>query len=135
MSISYSASVVVGVRMDELFSVEEIVTYVTKYNPDTGTPYKHPVVEKIDLLCGKPMEKELDNSERWAKERGLECSYGNGVEVYGKILASIGDYEVDDFAMPVLIGDIESAKSEVREKLAVLGYSGDIQVHLVVSIG
>lgn len=54
MSIEFDAVLVVGVRYDEVVTTRTDVKDVTKYDPDTGEPYKRTVSTEVSLVCGVP---------------------------------------------------------------------------------
>ena len=95
MSISYSARVVCGFKLD----VVTVFTEQTKYNEDTGEPYQvrveshdvayvdgKPVIDTIEnpdvLCCGE----EIDGMEI------IESGYSGGVKILGDVLSRVGEY-------------------------------------------
>lgn len=140
MGASFSSSLIAGVRVGDIYKVENVGSEVTKYNPDTGKPYQTKVVTKKHLLCGKEIEAKEDGPPEWLpKMSGLDVSStGNSAYedktysefVVGVQLGVAGGYR-NDSVLGFPAEKIANALAEAKEKLAKLGYNGKVELFLV----
>ncbi len=147
MGVDYSATMVVGVKLDELFRVERENVQVTKYDPDTGAPYQTPVVKETCTWCGKPITMP-DDLETLVKDMsGLEIySTGEPSHPY-RYKGGWNGYDLGEFVVGRSIANVDNAEiataervevdkqfADVKQKLERSGYKGQVQIHLVLHV-
>jgi hypothetical protein len=111
MSILYSAYVVCGFKLDILV----VNTEQTKYNGDTGQPYKVKVPSHV-LACvdGRPVIDSRDNpdtlccGETFEGMEIIESGYECGTKVLGAVLACASEYKGDLHEVSVTVPDAVS---------------------------
>lgn len=133
MSVDYDASLMIGVALDDLYTVKKEKSQVTKYNQDTGKPYQQDVFTERYFWCGKEVE-EIDDPYAFVEKLGLDITssggYSDNKYIVGKCLASADPGEIDE----VTLSEFQQEFQEVKKKLQEQGYEGAIKLHLILSV-
>lgn len=112
MSISYSAYVVIGFEL----TVREAKVNQTKYNEDTGEPFKVDVHSHNEgVIDGVSVVDDRENVDCFCAGESFEglditaSGYESGTKVLGVILAKCSEYE----------GDCKSFKAALPEAVVI----------------
>ena len=140
MSLSVHVYVMVGVDASELVEAKKRTKTKTKYNEDTGEPYK--VKEewteyrfKDEVLDGEPY---YDFYEEIAKKMGLEaeCNSSEQVCVIGKMVGELSLHgHHSDVHEPEYIVGLQKLVADSLKKAGLKEFVGRIRLWLLMSAG
>jgi hypothetical protein len=155
MGVDYSATLVVGVKMSEVFHIDRITQTITKYNPDTGEPYRKEIDKDKLIFFGREIEEpEEYHPGEWVsevtKEAGAQLdafdtgewcrNNGSGFHAYdyNEVVVGLSVREgsshrsYDDHHILEASEDFIKVKiAQVKERLGKLGYNGQVMVFVV----
>ena len=132
MGVSYSAQVVCGFD----FEMAKFVKSVTKYNEDTGEPYKVDQCSHYMAKAGPEgevvVEDNVDDPSYWeeTEHEGMKVHSsgycGEGVKIFGVEVVRVGEY-----------GDYEGLDTEIPEEVEAFAEKHSIEpsFHLLMSCG
>lgn len=131
--MGYAATAIVGIPLGSLLRKEEIVTHVTKYDPDTGKPYQK---ENLELkwwlgnleLPDEPVRDFLEENQE--KFGGLSTFRNIGHDEW--IGIQIGN--VDEYRGVSEISEKEFSAiwDKAEHEFSKLGYTGRVMVVLLM---
>lgn len=118
MSVSYTATLVCGLRLSDVVRIDHLKSTVTKYNPDTGVPYQTAVEEYKAFLFGAAFDPVEPCPSEWGKSLGgLEAfSTGESSRRYKPDPGPFGSYALDEWVVGVEVGDANLRHANLRKR-------------------
>jgi hypothetical protein len=155
MGVDISSTVVVGLKASAVIRREIYAESITKYNEDTGKPYKVNVNKEKYFIFDKEVPANFDPyPDSIAVYLGYENAYSTGegsyhyprregFDAYDLDAIVIGEHVIDgdshrsggDMVKEVDVEKVAQITKQVKENFAKFGYKGEVKLYLVTNVG